>query len=106
MEPPRVPYEENYTPVLTPVHTQLDCVWGFPTPPCPLGMPPLSTGAPSDGGREGEKMEALVVLASGVCALIGVNISRWGDSDLDRAIREADRASDARRRMGKALGHE
>lgn len=51
-------------------------------------------------------MEALVVLASGVCALIGVSISRWGQSDLDQAIKEADKASGARKRMGKALGHE
>lgn len=51
-------------------------------------------------------MEAFIVLASGVCALIGVSVSRWGDSHLDHAIKEADRASSARKRMGKALGHE
>lgn len=51
-------------------------------------------------------MEAFVVMASAICALIGVSISRWGDSDLDQAIKEADRASAGRRQMGKALGHE
>ena len=51
-------------------------------------------------------MEAFVVLASTICALIGVSISRWGDADLDQAIKEAHRASSARKRMGKALGHE
>lgn len=51
-------------------------------------------------------MEAFIVLASGICALIGVSVSRFGDSDLDRAIKEADRATQGRRKMGKALGHE
>jgi hypothetical protein len=51
-------------------------------------------------------MEAFVVFASTICALIGVSISRFGSSDLDRAIKEAHRASGARKRMGKALGHE
>jgi hypothetical protein len=51
-------------------------------------------------------MEAFVVFAAAISALVGVSISRWGDSDLDRAIKEADRASNARQRMGKALGHE
>lgn len=51
-------------------------------------------------------MEAFVVMASAICALIGVSVSRFGSSDLDRAIKEADRASEGRRKMGKALGHE
>jgi hypothetical protein len=51
-------------------------------------------------------MEAFILMASTICALIGVSISRFGSSDLDRAIKEADRASAGRRAMGKALGHE
>jgi hypothetical protein len=51
-------------------------------------------------------MEAFILMASVICALIGVSISRFGSSDLDRAIKEADRASAGRRAMGKALGHE
>lgn len=51
-------------------------------------------------------MEAFVVLAGAICALIGISVARWGDSDLDRAIKEADRSTAARKKMGKALGHE
>ncbi len=51
-------------------------------------------------------MEAFVVFASAIGALIGVSISRWGDNDLDRAIKEADKATWSRKRMGEALGRE
>jgi hypothetical protein len=63
--------------------------------------------APPETQAEGEEeMEAFVLMASVICALIGVSISRFGDSDLDRAIKQADRASAGRRAMGKAIGHE
>lgn len=51
-------------------------------------------------------MEAFVVFASAICALIGVGIGRLGDSHVDNALKEADEATSARKRMGKALGHD
>ena len=51
-------------------------------------------------------MEAFVVFAGAICALVGVSIARFGDSELDQAIKEADKATAQRKKMGEALGHE
>lgn len=51
-------------------------------------------------------MEAFILLASGVCALIGVNLARFGDSELDRAIRQANKSDHDRKALAKALGYE
>jgi len=51
-------------------------------------------------------MEAFIVFASAICALIGVGIGRLGDASLDHELREVDQQSKARKKMGKALGHE
>lgn len=51
-------------------------------------------------------MEAFIVLASGICALIGVNIARLGSSELDRAIKQAHKSDHDRKALAKALGYE
>jgi hypothetical protein len=57
-------------------------------------------------GQGREIMEAFVVFAGAICALVGVSIARFGDSELDQAIKGADKATAQRKKMGKALGHE
>lgn len=59
---------------------------------------------PTGAGKE--PMEAFIILASGVCALIGVNLARFGNSDLDRAIRQANKSDHDRKAIAKALGYE
>ena len=51
-------------------------------------------------------MEAFIVLASGICALVGVNLANWGNQPAERDRREIEQATHDRKALAKALGYE
>jgi hypothetical protein len=51
-------------------------------------------------------MEAFILLASGISALVGVNLAHWGNRELDRDLKDAEQATHDRKALAKALGYE
>jgi hypothetical protein len=49
-------------------------------------------------------MEAFVIFAASICALVGVSVARFGDSELDKALKGIDEETAGRKKMGDALG--
>jgi hypothetical protein len=71
-----------------------------------MGVPSLSPGAPHDGARGKEMMEAQLMFWTILCTLIGVSIARIGNNEFDSVVKEIDQAVADRKAMGRAIGHE